>query len=190
MNPSCGCDHISCGHTGSFTHCAGLEAPALIRRLAWEPPYAVSAALKDKKTKKRDVRWSSLVAQQVKDVGSLLWLGWLPWLGRESWPGNFRRLWLRPKKNNNSRGFRAAVWKSVRPLRRFPPKAQQRHRHVGQPLLSRGSQGLTNRNSGARTPCSQEQQLQRPRAASAHLPIGGQVDKRGQLTRGLWAERL
>ena len=51
------------------------EAIALIRPLAWEPPYAMGAALKDKETKKKKKKkrkekkyWSSLVVQWVKDL--------------------------------------------------------------------------------------------------------------------------
>ena len=59
-----------------------LASVALILSLAWEPPYAVRAALKRKKKKKCDIKKemvrSSVVAQQVKnptsireDVGSI-----------------------------------------------------------------------------------------------------------------------
>ena len=48
-------------------------AVALMRPLAWESPYAAGAALKSKKRKKKkkkkkNQQWSSLVAQQVKDL--------------------------------------------------------------------------------------------------------------------------
>ena len=43
--------------------------------------------------------WSSLVAQQVKDlVLSLQWLGLLLWHGFDPWPENFYILWAQQKK--------------------------------------------------------------------------------------------
>ena len=70
---SCG---VVCRHSSDLAllwlwHRPAAVAP--IGPLAWEPPYATGAALKEKKKKKEK---SSLVVQQVKDwVWSLQWLG-------------------------------------------------------------------------------------------------------------------
>ena len=77
-----------------------LAATAPTWPLAWEPPYALSAALKRQKTKKYIFFfWSSLMVQQVKDPAlSLLWLGFNPWPGNShmpwSWPKNYFSLAL------------------------------------------------------------------------------------------------
>ena len=64
-------------------------AAALTQPLAWELLYVTDAAIKRKNNKK----WSSLVAQQVKDLAlSLLWCRFDPW------PGNFHMPWAWPKK--------------------------------------------------------------------------------------------
>ena len=42
------------------------------------------------------------MAQHIKDlVLSLLCLGSWLWCGFDSWPGNFRMLWVQPKKKEN-----------------------------------------------------------------------------------------
>ena len=65
--------------------CGVEPAAALVLPLAWELPYAMSAALKTK-IRRRKLLGSSLVAQQVKDLalslqqpGSLLWYGLNPY---------------------------------------------------------------------------------------------------------------
>ena len=43
--------------------------------------------------------WSSLVAQQVKDLAlSLLWYWLLLWYGFDPWPGNFHMPHVHPNK--------------------------------------------------------------------------------------------
>ena len=43
--------------------------------------------------------WSSLRAQQIKDLAlSLLWLWLQLWYRFDPWPGNFLMLWTQPKK--------------------------------------------------------------------------------------------
>ena len=46
----------------------------------------------------KNISWSFLVAQQVKDlVLSLQQLGLLLWHESDPWPGNFHMLWVQPK---------------------------------------------------------------------------------------------
>ena len=45
--------------------------------------------------------WSSLMAQQAKDLVSLLQLRSLLWHGFKSWPRNFCILWMQPRKKKN-----------------------------------------------------------------------------------------
>ena len=82
---------MSCG----VGHRQGLDAallwlwckPAaitLIRPLAWEPPYAVGAALKGQKDKKKLLKLHSLLAWGFKDLVLLLL-----WHGFDPLPGNF-----------------------------------------------------------------------------------------------------
>ena len=48
----CGVGHRCSSDPKLLWLCGRLVATALIRPLAWEPPYAVGVALKDKKTNK------------------------------------------------------------------------------------------------------------------------------------------
>jgi len=51
-----------------------LAATALIRPLAWEPPYATSVALKGQKTRKKNLTAVAQVTSEAK-VGSLANMG-------------------------------------------------------------------------------------------------------------------
>ena len=51
---SCGVGHRHCSHLALLCLWCRLAAAALIRPLAWEPPYAASVALKRQKKKKRN----------------------------------------------------------------------------------------------------------------------------------------
>ena len=53
---SCGIGHRRCLDSALLWLWPRLVATVLIGPLAWEPPYAVGAALKDKKTKKQKTR--------------------------------------------------------------------------------------------------------------------------------------
>ena len=53
---------------------------------------------KAKKTGKKKLTWSSLVAQRVQNLMSLQWLGPLLWHRFSPQPKNFYMPWVRPKK--------------------------------------------------------------------------------------------
>ena len=68
-----------------------LAAIALIRPLAWEPPYAAGAALK-KKSKRPKKKKRFYLVTAVAQV--LLWCGFNPW------PRKFNVPWMWPKKKD------------------------------------------------------------------------------------------
>ena len=87
-------------------------ATAPIGPLAWEPPYAIGAALKKKIINKNDWNWSSPVTHWIKDpMLSLPCFRSLLWYGFDPWPGNFYVPWVQPKKKKKKRMMGAFKWK-------------------------------------------------------------------------------
>ena len=52
--------------------------------------------------------WSSLVAQQIKDLVLLLL-----WRGFDPWPGNFHMSWARPKQQQQKSLFKVCIHKDT-----------------------------------------------------------------------------